>query len=133
MTWTWDEGCFVCGRDNLGGLQLAFAVDEQGHSIETEWIPPETFQGYPGLLHGGLVATILDEAVGKLAVSLGMPVMTAELVVRYLKPVPTGLPLCVRGRITRVTRRLLLAEAEAILEDGSTGARATAKLMRVTP
>ena len=124
------EDCFVCGRQNPDGLRLSFAVDLDRQTIETEWIPPGKYRGYSDVLHGGIVALLLDEAVGKLALSLGMPAVTAELTVRYLRPVPTGRRLRVRARITEVKRRLLKGEAEVILEDGTAGARATAKLMR---
>jgi uncharacterized protein (TIGR00369 family) len=128
-----EDVCFVCGKENEEGLQLDFNIDKHGQAIETEWLPPDRFQGWAGTLHGGVVATLLDEAVGKLAFGLGMPVVTAELVVRYVNPVPTGRPLKVSGRITRATRRLLFAESEVTLHDGSAGARAVAKLMRVKP
>ncbi len=76
---------------------------------------------------------LLDEAMGKLALSLGMPAVTADLSVRYLRPVPTGQLIRVRGRITDVARRLLTAEAKMHLADGTVAARAAAKLMRVRP
>jgi uncharacterized protein (TIGR00369 family) len=124
------EDCFVCGQQNPGGLRLSFTVDPDRQTIETEWIPPGKYQSYTDVLHGGMVALLLDEAVGKLALSLGMPVVTAELTVRYLRPVPTGQRLRISARITDVKRRLLQGEAEAILEDGTAAAKATAKLMR---
>lgn len=126
----WNEECFVCGRDNPEGLCLCFVVDEEARTIETEWVPRGVHQGYAGIVHGGLVATILDEAVGKLSVSLGMPGVTAEMAVRFLKPVPPGRPLRVRGRITEVRRRILVGQSEAILTDGNVAASATVKLVR---
>lgn len=126
------DDCFVCGTENTEGLRLRFSVDEAQRSIETLWMPREAHHGYTGVVHGGLVATVLDEAVGKLSVSLGMPAVTAELSVRFLKPVPTARPLRVRGRITEVRNRVLLGEAEATLEDGTLAARAEARLVRGT-
>jgi uncharacterized protein (TIGR00369 family) len=127
---SWGEDCFVCGAENPEGLRLHFAVDEKARTIETVWVPKETHQGYTGVVHGGLVATVLDEALGKLSVSLGMAAVTAELSVRFLRPVPTQRPLRVRGSIGENGRRLLTGEAEALLEDGTVAARAQARLVR---
>lgn len=127
------EDCFACGRENAAGLHLSFTLHPDRQSIETEWLPPKTFQSYSDVLHGGFVALLLDEVMGKLAMSLGMPAVTADLSIRYLKPVPTGRLLRVRGWIVEAKRRVVTAQAEALLEDGTPGARATAKLMRVRP
>ena len=130
MDLSWGEGCFVCGRDNPEGLRLTFKVDEESRAIETVWTPREVHAGYRGVVHGGLVATVLDEVLGKLSTCIGVPAVTAELTVRYLKPVPTGRPLRVEGRLTRERGRLLLGESRALLEDGTVAATATAKLMK---
>jgi uncharacterized protein (TIGR00369 family) len=130
MALAWGNGCFVCGKENPDGLRLDFEVDEANRSIETSWVPAEAYQGYKGILHGGMVATLLDEVVGKLSTLIGMPAVTAEMTVRYVKPVPTGRPLRVRGRIIEDRRRLLLGESEAILEDGTVAATAALKLVK---
>ncbi|GAB4257630.1 MAG: PaaI family thioesterase [Deferrisomatales bacterium] len=130
MELTWGDECFVCGSGNAEGLRLAFVVDEEQRAIETVWVPRPAHQGYRGIVHGGLVTTVLDEAMGKLSAALGMPAVTAELTVRFRKPVPPERPLRVQGRITEVRRRFLAGEAQATLEDGTVAAQATAKLMR---
>ncbi len=130
---TWGDGCYVCGMDNAEGLRVQFAVDEETRSIEAEWVPRPAHQGYDGIVHGGLVATLLDEAVGKLSTALHMPAVTAELTVRFVRPVPPGRPLTIRGRLTKVQRRALSGEAEARLQDGTVAAIATARMVRSTP
>ncbi len=130
MELSWGDDCFVCGAENREGLQLRFSVDEGRRTIETLWVPREAHHGFTGVVHGGLVATVLDEALGKLSVCLGMPAVTAELSVRFLQPVPTQRPLRVQGRMTEVKPRLLQGTAEAILEDGTLAARAEARLVR---
>lgn len=127
---TWGDACYVCGMDNPEGLRVRFDVDEAERSIEGEWVPHACHQGYDGIVHGGLVATLLDEAVGKLSTALAMPAVTAELTVRFLRPVPPEKPLTIRGRLTEVRRRTLSGEAEALLGDGTVAARATARLVR---
>ncbi|MBE0617842.1 MAG: PaaI family thioesterase, partial [Proteobacteria bacterium] len=71
MNLSWEDDCFVCGTENPEGLRLRFSVDEAQRTIETLWVPREVHHGYTGVVHGGLVAAVLDEAVGKLSVSLG--------------------------------------------------------------
>ena len=130
MELAWGDHCFVCGTGNAGGLRLRFQVDPEHRTIETCWTPPATYQGYEGVLHGGITSTLLDECVGKLAVELGLPAMTAALEVRFLRPVPVEHPLTARGKLTEVGRRVILGEAEILLEDQTLAARATAKLLR---
>jgi uncharacterized protein (TIGR00369 family) len=129
----WGEGCFVCGKENPQGLRLDFAFDEAAGTLETSWVPSEVYQGYAGVLHGGVLSTVLDEVVGKLSVLLGKPAVTAEMTVRFVKPVPTGLPLAVRGRITEESRRVLRGQAEAFLADGTLAATARLTLVKGTP
>ncbi len=130
MELTWGDGCFVCGVDNADGLRLHFEVDAENRTIATRWTPSAAYQGYEGILHGGIISTLLDECVGKLAVELGLPAVTAELTVRFLRPVPLERPLIARGTLTEVGRRVILGEAEILLEDQTLAARATAKLLR---
>ena len=124
------QHCFVCGHDNPHGLHLDFALDESVPALETRWVADAAYQGYDGILHGGMVATLLDEVVGKLSVLVEKPAVTAEMTVRFLKPVPTGEPLLVRGRFTGERRRVLDAEAHAYLADGTLAASATFVLVR---
>lgn len=133
MNLEWGEGCFVCGKENPQGLRLDFAFDEAAGTLETSWVPSEVYQGYAGVLHGGVLSTVLDEVVGKLSVLLGKPAVTAEMTVRFVKPVPTGLPLAVRGRITEESRRVLRGQAEAFLADGTLAATARLTLVKGTP
>jgi uncharacterized protein (TIGR00369 family) len=123
--------CFVCGVENKFGLQLKFYESEPGLVI-AETTVPEHFQGYPGVVHGGIVAAMLDEVSGR-SMLHGEParfMVTAKLNVRYRKPVPVGEKLLLEGRakedngrIATVTGAIynqaheLLAEAEAVLAD----------------
>lgn len=124
------DNCFVCGKNNPEGLHLDFTWDEGARTIETRWLVDAAYQGYDNILHGGILATLLDEVVGKLSVLLGVPAVTAEMTVRFSKPVTTGAPVVVRGRITGERRRVLSAEAEALLEDGTVAATATLTLVK---
>lgn len=123
--------CFVCGVENAFGLKLKFYDVEPG-LVHAEIIVPEHFQGYPGVVHGGIVAAMLDEVSGR-AMLQGEPprfMVTAKLDVRYRKPVPVGKRIILEGRakedngrVATVTgaiydeNHVLLAEAEAVLAD----------------
>jgi acyl-coenzyme A thioesterase PaaI-like protein len=122
--------CFVCGLENPLGLKLHIYQTAPG-VIETTYTAPEHFQGYPGVLHGGIVATILDEISGR--AHMGDPsqprfMYTGKLEVKYRKNVPIGVPLRIIGKAGPSKKRTaegwagiyhpdgtLLAEAKTLL------------------
>jgi len=90
--------CFGCGANNPAGLRLEFFETDDG--IEVEYAAPSHLEGAPGIIHGGIQGTLLDEAFCMTVhAKRGTGVVTGELTVRYLRPVPTETPLLVRGRI----------------------------------
>lgn len=92
--------CFVCGVQNAYGLHMRFYEPEPG-VVETNYIVDEHFQGYPGVVHGGIIASMMDEAMGRVFMGDNPPrfMVTAELKIRYRKPVPTSQPLKIRGEL----------------------------------
>jgi len=124
--------CFICGVNNLVGLKLKIYEVEPG-TVETTYTAPQHFQGYPGVLHGGIVASILDEVSGR--AHLGNPaqprfMFTAKLEVKYRQNVPIGQPLRIVGKAGKVKGRMaegwagiydqqgtLLAEGNTLLID----------------
>lgn len=124
--------CFICGLENPVGLKLKIYQTGPG-VIETHYTAPEHFQGYPGVLHGGIVATILDEISGR--AHMGNPaaprfMFTGKLEVKYRKNVPTGQPLKIIGKAGKSKGKMaegwagiydqagtLLAEAHSVLID----------------
>jgi acyl-coenzyme A thioesterase PaaI-like protein len=117
--------CFVCGRLNPIGLCMTF-YDNGRHEVYSQHTIAETYQGYPGIVHGGIVAAILDEVVCRVAM-IGDPhhfMMSVKLEVKYRHPVPTETPLKVVGRIVRLRGRLGKAVGEVILPDGTIAAEA---------
>lgn len=103
--------CFVCGRDNNIGLHLHFFADEQ-NCVTAEFTPLPEHQGFPGVMHGGLVATLVDETIGRTAIAHNIWCMTVELKVRYKKPVPIGELLRVRGELREAGKRVLRGYGE---------------------
>ena len=105
--------CFGCGPANAGGLQLEFLLAEDGSVVCLPTIP-DSFEGPVGLLHGGIIATILDEAMSKAIRAKGLVAMTRQMEVGYLRPVPSGAPIRVEGRIVRSEGRKHWTEARIL-------------------
>src|SRR5271154_6283242 len=91
------NGCFGCGGANTAGMQLTFEQDDDARRIRGSFRVPPQFQGATGYLHGGIIATILDEVMGKVSRFHGVQAVTAELTVEYLRPVPVDADLIVEG------------------------------------
>jgi len=126
-----NERCYVCGKENPAGLGVDFEIDREGRAISAKFTPSDIHSGYKGIVHGGILSTLLDEAMVKLTVSLGVPAVTAEITVKFKTPAAPGEELFVSGRLTREDRRLVQAEAK--IERGPVLiAEATGKLLRIS-
>ena len=120
--------CFACGLDNRFGLKARF-FEIEGKELVGIFSPADEHQGYPGRLHGGISSTILDETIGR-AVLIDHKDswwVTAELTVRFRKPVPIDGPIKVLGRITGSRGRIYEGTGEILLADGTAAVTATAK------
>ncbi len=122
--------CFVCGRENPIGLHMHFWVDD-ANCVHAEFTPREEHQSFPGVMHGGLITTMLDELIGRTAIALDIWCMTVKLDVRFLKPVPIGEPLTLKGEITKKSSRLLEGRGELRLSDGTLAAEATGTYLKI--
>ncbi len=122
--------CFGCGSDNPHGLAMHFRVD--GGRAVAEFTPPVYLQGYPGHVHGGGVATMLDEAMGWAVYGGGAWAMTARFALRFRSPVLAGEPLVVSGWVKRDRGRFLEVRAEARTHAGKLLAEADGMFVRVT-
>lgn len=125
-----NDGCFACGKNNPAGLRVDFELDRDSRTIRGRFEPQAVHQGYANIVHGGILSTLLDEAMVKLAFLLGIPAVTAEMTVKFKAPTAPGDGLTVIGRLTRESRRLIEAESR-IERAGSVIAEAKGKLMRV--
>ena len=121
--------CFGCGSDNPHGLGMHFRI-EDGRAV-ADFTPPAHLQGYPGHVHGGGVATMLDEAMGWAVYGSGAWAMTARFAMRFRQPVLAGEPLVVSGWVTRDRGRFLEVRAEARSRDGALLAEADGMFVRV--
>lgn len=115
--------CFGCGDDNPDGLHLRFRLDEEQRVAICHFKLARRYQGPPGHAHGGIIATILDEAMGKVNKFRQVIALTKKMEVEYLKPVPLGKRLTVVGREKRVRGREHTNLAEIQDERGTVLAR----------
>jgi uncharacterized protein (TIGR00369 family) len=122
--------CFACGQANPIGLRLRF--EDDGDGIRAEFTPGPQFQGYDGILHGGIVAAALDDAMANLFHRRGRETVTARLEIRYRREAPIGRRLIVTARTTAERGRMFTAEATLALPDGTCLAEARGTLMRGT-
>ena len=104
-----DGHCFGCGPLNADGLRLVFVPGPDGSSVDFE--VPERYQSWAGMAHGGIVALLLDEAVGWAAWHAGHPGVTGRLQVSYRRPLKLREPIRVVGKVERVRRTLVYANA----------------------
>lgn len=126
-----DQNCFVCGARNAAGLHLEFVANPLSGETEARLAFPVQLQGWQGTVHGGLLATVLDEAMVKAAGAAGHRCVTAEITVKYRKPAPTGAELTVSGRVNEARGRVLLAEGCIRDSQGGILAQAAGKLFKV--
>ena len=128
-----DDGmCFCCGQKNPIGLKLQFEMLPEGR-MRTEWTPRREHQGFKDIVHGGLVATLLDEVMIRLLYALGIRAVTAELSTRLLRPLGAGKRYRFESRLVEDKGRVVTAEAEGFdAESGERVASGIAKCMRVS-
>lgn len=119
------QGCFACGHRNDAGLKLVFR--REGDMVITEFTPDERFQGFPGVVHGGVLATLLDETLNRLALVEGRWMMTGRLDIRFRNAAPLGEQLRVSARAVASRSRALTASGAIALADDPTTLIATAE------
>jgi acyl-coenzyme A thioesterase PaaI-like protein len=118
--------CFACGLENPYGLKLDFRIE--GDRFVTETTLAREYQSYSGVAHGGIVSTLLDEAMGGYIVALGEKALTGRLSVRYRHPTPIGEPIRIEGWIELRRGRFVKMKASVALADGTVTAEGTADL-----
>ena len=125
--------CFLCGRQNDVSLKMTWYNDHETQRVKTIVTVPEQFNGYPGVVHGGVVAALLDETAGR-ALLLGGDdeslFVTLKLEVKYRRPTPTAEPLTVVGWVVRQSGDRAKVAGEIRLADGTVCAEAEALVVR---
>jgi uncharacterized protein (TIGR00369 family) len=125
--------CFVCGESNPGGVHVHFYEQEDG-SLLARFTGADHHQGYPGRMHGGVITAIMDETMGRaIMIRHGEAIwgVTAELNVRFRKPVPLGVELTAIGRIVSEKSRTFEGAGELYLPDGSVAVEGSGKYVKL--
>ena len=127
-------GCFVCGLSNPIGLKMVFHEDHEAGQVRADLVISEAYRSYPGVVHGGIVATILDETSGRaLILHTGDPntlFATAKLEIRYRRAAPTDTPLTAVGWVERAGESRARVKGELRLQDGTVLAACESLIVR---
>lgn len=107
--------CFVCGTENPHGLGVRFRDD--GERVFCELTPADHHQGWPGVLHGGIISAVLDETIGRVAFLHDRWVQTGRLTLKFVRPAPLGVRLRATGHLVRNHRRLMEMRGDLVLAD----------------
>jgi uncharacterized protein (TIGR00369 family) len=124
--------CFGCGQANPVGLRLEFllAADESVVCLATV---PNTYEGPPGYVHGGIIATLLDETMSKAVRARGLTAMTRNLEIEYPRPVPSGAPIRMEGKILSSEGRKHWVQARILNAQGSELALGKGLFIEISP
>ena len=126
--------CFACGKQNPFGLKLEWFNDYDHQQVEAQFELDDNYCSYPGTVHGGIIATILDETSGR-AILLGNQfdrlMVTLKMEVVYKKNTPTHTPLRAIGRVVRDGGSRAQVEGEILLPDGTVSAKCTSILFKI--
>ena len=124
--------CFACGAINPTGLHLEFLIAPDNSVVSLPSVN-ENFEGYPGYLHGGIIATLLDEAMSKAIRALGQSAMTRKMEVDYRRPVPSNVQIRIEGRIVRSEQRKHWVEASILNAHGTVLAHGQGLFIQILP
>jgi uncharacterized protein (TIGR00369 family) len=125
--------CFACGEANPDGMHLKFSYDGEHNVFVCNFRLGKRYTGPPGHCHGGIIATILDDAMGKVNKLRNVVALTSQMTVDYLRPVPLSTPLRVEARELTVEGRRHTNVAEISNEQGHVLARSKATFIAIDP
>jgi uncharacterized protein (TIGR00369 family) len=125
--------CFVCGQNNRNGMRLKFVLDEERQMFVCRFRLSKRYSGPPGHCHGGIIASILDDAMGKVNKLHHVVALTREMTVEYLKPVPLHKPLRVEGHEILKRGRTHVNAAEILNEKNEVLARSRGIFIAIDP
>ncbi len=125
--------CFGCGKNNPDGMRLKFSYDEDHDCFVCRFRLGKRYTGPPAHAHGGIIATILDEAMGKVNKLRHVIALTSQITVNYIRPVPLNKPLRVESREVRVRGRRHINMAEILNPKGEVLARSQGTFIAIDP
>ncbi len=109
--------CFGCGQNNPIGLKLDFQWD--GKTVKAEFTPTKVYQGWSGVVHGGIIASMLDEAMAYACRFEGMNCVTGKMQIRFRHPAVIDEPLIIAGKVTKKEKRWIWTKASVSSRDGT--------------
>ena len=124
-----DSMCFGCSPQNPIGLKLKFL--QEGDICRSVFTATREHEGWPGIMHGGLLTTLLDEVMGQWLWVRSIVAMTVEINVKFSKPVPIGQTITIEGKQDEQKGRLIMLEGQILLPDGTVAVKAVAKFIQV--
>ncbi len=128
-----DHNCFGCGRLNAHGLHLEFRLNPAGDGVWTRFLPSARFEGYEGVIHGGIISTLLDEVMAWSLYRDDIWAVTGRMSVRFRTPMMVGEPVLAIGHIGQRRSRLIEMTGELLREtDSRVIADATASFVKVS-
>jgi len=123
------RNCFACGSNNGMGLGLKFNKEEDG-SVFGEFLADPKFESYSGIVHGGIIATLLDSAMTHCLFVKGIPAVTGRLSIKYSLPIRTGSIVRLEAKMVNTSRNIFILEGKALV-NGKKVASAVAKCARL--
>lgn len=124
------RNCFVCGMDSRNGLKVQFELS--GRGVRASYTPNSDFEGFKGIVHGGIISALLDEAMWKSVNGLsGSLTMTVKIEVRFKRPGIVGTTLVIEGEVTGKKRRVYETQGVVTDPEGNVIAEATGLFMEV--
>ena len=127
MEFLYDHMGFACGEQNPQGLHLKFETN--GEKVWSTFTPKPEHQGYPGLMHGGLITTVMDEVMARCVNLLGFHGVTARMELRFREGIPIGETIKVEASIVNARKTIVDLEANTYLSNGKLAAEAKARFM----
>ncbi len=124
-----DDHCFCCGEQNEKGLKLTFDTEEQD-TASTVFTIPDYFTGWANLTHGGFISMLLDETMAQACMAKGLKGVTAELTIRFIKPLPVATEVQVTGVIRELKKRIAITTGRLTDTAGTVYAEGKAKFIR---
>lgn len=130
----YSTNCFICGKENPGGLQADFYELDTGE-IACVFCAKQGHEGHPGILHGGVICAILDETAGR-SMTAREPktsAYTVDLQIQFLKTVPSGQILTAIARVDEIKEKVYIASGEIYLTNGQIAAKCVGTYYRIPP
>lgn len=120
-----DIYCFGCSEKNPIGLNLKFTYANK--MAKTEWVPTKEYEGFPGILHGGIISTIIDETMAKVIEHVGIFAFTVEMNVKFKDKTKTGEKLIAKAEFVEKRKKILYTKAKILNENGNVTAEGEGK------